>query len=261
MSLCALISSLVLGASAFNDTFDRGVSAYENKDYVGAIEAFELLVSEQVVDPAVFHNLGNAYYRSGRLGPAIANYERALQVHPGYENAAENLEQCVRQTEHRLPRPMPSEWEQSLLFWHYRLRPATTRALAVVSWLAFWLILGVRQVRRIPYLGVCAIALGVLAVAFGGSAWAKAHPDSIAVAGVEKTSVYYGKDQTSTVRFELYEGDRVLVDQREDGWVRVGTVKGDRGWAREEAFAFVGPPYERFFLATDDVSVSNGAGS
>jgi len=87
--------------------------------------------------------------------------------------------------------------------------------------------------------------VSVLAVAFGLSAWVKAHGDLYAVANNERVPVHYGTSEDETVRFELYEGDRVLVDRRESGWARVMTADGERGWARGRALAFVGPPYER----------------
>ena len=52
-----------------------------------------------------------------------------------------------------------------------------------------------------------------------------------------------GMSEAESVRFELYEGDRVLVDERMQGWARVTTVSGERGWTREEGLLLVGPPY------------------
>ena len=89
-----------------------------------------------------------------------------------------------------------------------------------------------------------AIVLAVLAAAFGASAWAKAHPPALAVAAVERVPVHYGTNEDEAVRFELYEGDRVAVDRRADGWARVNISSGERGWARESDLVFVGPPYE-----------------
>jgi hypothetical protein len=86
---------------------------------------------------------------------------------------------------------------------------------------------------------------GILAASFGASAWAKAHPVLLAVANEERVPVHYGTNENETVRFELYAGDRVTVDKRAAGWVRVSTVDGERGWAQEKNLTLVGPPYER----------------
>jgi len=235
--------AFALAANVYNDTFEAANKAYAAGNFAEAIRLNEQLVGESVAAPEVFYNLGNAYYRSGRLGPAIANYERALRLDPGFTNARENLNRAVTQTQRRLARPLPPEWEQSLLFWHYNLSRASTHFFAAIFWLAFWGLLTLRLWRRVRYLRTAAALLGVLACAFGASAWAKAQPSNLAVASQEKIEAHYGPAEAETVRFELFEGDRVTVDGRSAGWVRVNTVDGQRGWAPESSFTFVGPPY------------------
>ena len=195
MTLAVVLSLAVLGASAYDQTFEQANAAYESGDYVAAVDDYERIVAEDIVHPAVFYNLGNAYYRSGRLGAAVANYERCLALAPGFDSAAENLDQCVRETKRGLVRPGPPEWERSLLFWHYNLRPRTTRIFAAAFWIALWVVLGIRQVRSAPFTRVLAVLLAVLAVAFGASAWAKAHPPTLAVASQDQVPVYYATDE------------------------------------------------------------------
>ncbi|HOE65802.1 MAG TPA: tetratricopeptide repeat protein [Candidatus Hydrogenedentes bacterium] len=241
----ALFAALLLAAGhPFNDVFDRATSAYNRGDFAGAIQGYEQLVAERVNDPAVFYNLGNAYYRTGRLGVAIANYERALRLDPHFEDAQQNLDHCLDKTKRRLARPLPPDWEQSLLFWHYGIGEGTTRALAILSWSAFWAILGLRRWRNVRYLGVTAALIGVAAAGLGASAWAKAHPEELAVAMAETVPVFYTTSDSGTVRFELYEGDRVqVVDRRGDEWLRVRTIDGEQGWASRKQMMAVGPPY------------------
>lgn len=233
----------ILGANGFERSFDRAAKAYEAGDFSAAIAVYEQLIAEDVVHPAVFYNLGNAHYRMGQIGRAIANYERALQIDPGFENARLNLAQAVGKTQRGLNRAQPAQWEQSLFFWHYGLAPRTIRTRAIVFWFAFWVSLAVRQWRRLRYLGYLVVASGVLALLFGGSAWVKAHPEAPAVAVENTVPVYFGTDENGAKHFELYDGDRVTVDRRERGWARVTVADGKRGWARDEGLVFVGPPY------------------
>lgn len=235
----------LLGANAYQEMFDNAARAYDAGDYAGAIQMYEQLIEESVIDPVVFYNLGNAYYRAGRIGPAIANYERALQLDPGFESAQENLDKAVRDTDRKLGRPLPSDWEQSLLFWHYSLPKWVTNALAAISWIALWVILGLRQWKPLRYTRRAATVAAVVALAFGVSAWEKAHPTLLAVANEEKVPVRYGPGESETVRFELFAGDRVTVDKRQNGWARVTTIDENRGWAPDKSLTFVGPPYER----------------
>lgn len=245
MSLLACIV-LLAGADAYHDTFNQACTAFSKGDYPAAIQGFEQLVAGDVVEPPVFYNLGNAYYRSGRLGPAIANYERALHLDPDFDNAKENLAKAVRETKHHLARPgTPPDWKLSLFFWHYDTARQTTYRMAMLLWWVFWIVLGVRFWKPLPYLRRVAAVLAVLAVAFGVSAWYKAHPGETAVALGERVAAHYGTDDSETVRFELAEGDRVAVDKHSNGWTRVTTMSGERGWVHDSDLIPVGPPYVR----------------
>lgn len=239
-----LITAFLLNATAYDDTFNGACAAYSAGDYDKAIQQYEQLVSESVVNPTVFFNLGNAYFRKGALGPAIANYERVLQLSPAFDGARENLAKAVGDTRNHLARPAPPDWQESLLFWHYQLSRRATNTFAALFWLTLWGALALRQWRPLRYTRRIAIAAGVLAVAFGFSAWEKAHPELLAVANADVVHVHYGTNESETVRFDLNEGDRVTVDKRVPGWSRVTTQNGERGWAQDADLVFVGPPYE-----------------
>lgn len=245
MTLLILITALAVSANAFDDSFEQGLEAYEEGRFDEAIEAFERLIEQNIVEPAVFYNLANAYYRAGRLGPAIANYERTLQINPNLGDARENLLKCVNETQRRLSKPPPSVWEQGLLFWHQGMSPQTVARLATIGWFLFWGLLIARLLRPVRYLRRAAALAAFVTLLFAASLWVKSHPQNIAVASAPRVAVHYGTNEAETVRFELYEGDRVIVDRRQTGWARVITTEGERGWARETLLTFVGPPYDR----------------
>ncbi len=240
----ALVILFSLGATPYGDVFAQAQRAFDAGDYAAAAKAYEQVIATDSVSPELFYNTGNAYFRAGRLGPAIANYERALQLRPGYRAARENLEHALEQTPRKLAKPLPSEWEQSLLFWHYSLSPRLAEGLAAMSWLFFWGALAVRRWRALSYTRVAAVMLGIASVALAASAWAKHHPAPLAVASAAKIQVHYANTESSTVRFELQEGDRVALDGvREGDWIHVRTASGEEGWARRAQFTLVGPPY------------------
>ena len=230
------------GVNAFDETFAKGNEAYYQGNYEGAALAYEQLLGSSVINSVVFYNLGNAYYRQGRLGDAIVNYERALRLRPGMDGAKQNLDKALRATERNLARPLPPPWEQSLFFWHSDFSFSAMRNLAMLCWVLAWGLLALRQWRTVRYLRRLAVLAAVLAVSFSGSAWIKAHPAELAVAKDEIVPVRFGKSENESVRFELYAGDRVEVDALEDGWARVTTVSGERGWAQQGNLLLVGQP-------------------
>lgn len=235
---------LLMLSAAFEPTlFQDANRDYADGDYAAAAERYERIIAGGVDHPVVFYNLANAYYRQGRIGAAIANYERALRINPGMENAQHNLAQAVARTDRRLPRPAPPRWERILLFWHENLSPGFAWTGALTAWCLLWGALALRAWRPLPRLGALAAICAVVAVALGLSAWAKSQPSRLAVAAAERVSARYGTSVTETVRFELHEGDRVLIDRQEGDWVRVMLENGDRGWVRRDGLVLVGPPY------------------
>lgn len=75
------------GAAAAARSYDEG-------DYGAAAAGYRRLLEEadEGTDRAALHyNLGNAEYRSGRLGFAMLHWERSLVLRPGDEDARENL--------------------------------------------------------------------------------------------------------------------------------------------------------------------------
>ncbi len=243
--IAALIATVVLGAGAYDDAFQRGNTAYEQGDYGTAITAYEQLVAEGVVNADVFYNLGNAYYRANNLGAAIANYERALQVAPRHDAALKNLDFCVAQTQHQWGKPLPPPWQEGLLMWHDNWTPRAVYRLAMLCWFAFWAVLAVRLWKPNKHLTRAAILLALAAAAFATSAYAKFHPPLIAVGTRDNMPVRFGLGGEDATSFELMQGDRVVIDARREGWAQVRTIDGERGWVEESALALVGPPYTR----------------
>lgn len=236
----AILMTVLLAAAGTRETmFAAGVDAYYARDYPAAIEAFERVVADGAASPALFLNLGNAYLRAGRPGPAIANYHRALQLDPNMENARENLVSAVQATRRGLAPPPAPAWEQALFFWHNSLSFATVFWLGVGAWALGWLLLAFRLLWPMPYLRTVAAISLILAVAFLASAWVKAHPRPLAVAVADVVQVHYGTNESEPVRFELFEGDRVIADAQRPGWIRVVTADGERGWAQEDGLMLV----------------------
>lgn len=245
MTGLVMVIAGVLGSAGHAEEFDRANLLFQQADYARAAEGYERLIAEGVAHPAVFYNLGNAYYRLGRLGPAIANYERALCLEPGFDPARQNLAQCLSETEQKLARPGPASWKKNFFFWHYELPPRTIYRCAFISWLSLWGVLALRTWRPLPRLRIAAGVLAAVSIAFGVSAWHKAHPPRLAVVIAPETPARYGAGERETVRFNLYEGDRVIMDQQRGEWVRVIVADGDRGWTRAQDLLPVGPPYVR----------------
>lgn len=69
-----------------------GDSLYNKEDYRGASEKYVQSLNDEGPSADTYYNLGNAYYRMGKIGQAVLSYERALKINPTHEDARINLE-------------------------------------------------------------------------------------------------------------------------------------------------------------------------
>ena len=93
-------------------TFTKANADYAAGKFPEAIKGYESLVQGRQWNPALFYDLGNAYYRRGDLGHAILNYERALALDPNQPEARANLH-LVRDQARALE--LPQSWAEAHL--------------------------------------------------------------------------------------------------------------------------------------------------
>lgn len=82
-------------ATVDNSRFQEANAAYSRNDFTGAIRIYEELLQDHGYSAGVLYNLANSYAQEGKVGKAVLNYERALQLSPNDSDIIGNL-QLVR---------------------------------------------------------------------------------------------------------------------------------------------------------------------
>jgi tetratricopeptide (TPR) repeat protein len=73
--------------------FQQGNAAYSRGDYQQAIDIYEKIEKTKgLLSASLLYNLGNSYAKSGRVGLAILNYERAFRLDSTDSDIAGNLD-------------------------------------------------------------------------------------------------------------------------------------------------------------------------
>jgi hypothetical protein len=262
MMLGITLMLLVTADLTPTEIYQTGLDSMNQGDFSASIQAYEELLIKGYDHPSVHYNLGNAYYRDGHMGAAIVAYERALQLAPNMELAKDNLRQAVNQTENALPKPKPSPMIQWLYFWHDSISLPSVYLIAIVTWCIAWGILALRMFKPFRFQRRIAMVLILIALVFFGSYWTKLNPPPIAVAMGEKVPVRFGHSDADTVHFELFTGDRVLVDSEVDNWYRIETAGGERGWTRKEYFIPITPRRTpiRMYIKSETAAESSALG-
>ena len=229
-----------------NTVFFEANRFYKNEQYPQAIEAYEELVAASVVSGHLFYNLGNAYIRTGAIGQAILNYERALQRLPRDADVKSNLEYARSLVEGET-KTNERNWIISRVFFlvHFLNLDELTAAVSLlyIGVMAI-LILGVlfRGFRRAVNYGIA--VLGILLL-FSAICFAlRLHNTQFekrAVITSGAAEARFEPSDAATSHFTLHEGMVIEVRQPRSEWSKIERWDGKAGWVRNSAFETLSP--------------------
>ena len=228
-------------AASKDATFRRGNDAYFHGRYQEAVDAYEQVAALGVSSVDLFYNLGNSYLKAAQLGPAIFNYERALELDPSADDVRFNLavarDAARKKGEDRLA------GAEAQPFW---MRLAGQVTLNWSSWLflglyvALFLLLTVLHFVQPGFLRVGMWSgfafLGIATALAGALLGARLYlADRVEQAIVlpDVVQVKEGPDPNYQSVFGVHAGLRVRVTEKEQDWVRIRLANGLEGWVRE----------------------------
>ena len=245
MSVLALLVPCAL--SAQDEIFERGNQLYQEGDFLGAVEAYETVLSAGFEGAALHYNLGNAYFKVGDLGRSILEWERALVRAPGDPDATANLE-LARSLTVDAVNPLPRFWLLSVWSGWTRWLPRSVLILVVG---AAWLLTGASLVTRIwsrsPDIkwatGWVALASAAVVIVFGINLLVRelgiGQPErAVVLEAAVQVRAAPAEDDDLTL-FEIHEGTRVRVEQRTGTWVEVILDDGKVGWVPDDVMELI----------------------
>jgi tetratricopeptide (TPR) repeat protein len=231
-------------AGRLDEAWRRGNQAYLHGDYRAAVAAYQELRDQGVHSSDLFFNLGDAYVRTGALGPAIWAFEEALVLDPGNEDARYNLAATRKQAARLTPAANAAETQAPGQdhdpLW---VRIVTSLSASAETWLfaaaylglfglLFWRVWARADLRA--GLAVAATALGVAALLTGALLVGRVQLDrmSFGVVLPDAVEVREGADPGARTSFALHAGARVRLVDADQDWVRVRLGNGLEGWLR-----------------------------
>jgi hypothetical protein len=230
-----LSTSKPAGASDYLNDIVRANSLYTEKRYADSIQAYESLIHEGASNGYIHYNLGNAYIRVGKNGPAILNYIQAQKWIPRDENLAANLKFAVQQTQDKIEPPLPGTLNV-LFFWVNNFNINELIYFAIAMNLVFWVILTLWM--NFPSLIIARnVCLSVLLLSFV-SIGVKIINESdmkLGVVLVENVDVKSGRAVDAITLFQLHEGALVTVTDRQNDWLEVRLNDEQKGWVPQKS--------------------------
>jgi len=223
-----------LAGANIETEFDAANKLYAQNKFPEAAAAYQKLVETGSVSPALYFNLGNAFFKSGQIGQAVAAYQKASALTPRDPDVQANLQFARKQVQG--PTVRPGFWQRTLgtlslnewawlcaagiwatfgLLWLRQLRPALTAVLRT------WTLL---------------TALATLALVAGAAAAFGSNParHTVVVTARETTVRNSPFDESPSV-FTANDGAELRVVDQKGDWLQVTDGANRFGWLKRSA--------------------------
>lgn len=229
--------------------WDQANTAYINNDFRAAIALYERIEARGLRSGKLYYNLGNAWFKEGRIGRAVLCYRRALALDPGNEDARYNLRVAERMTKDRIeavPEFFLTGWLRSCraLLSGTAWTVCSLAALAGLLAAVLLFLLSRRLVwRKTGFYAACAmLLLACTTFCFAAADRRERLRNTTAVVLAESVAVKSSPDRSATDLFILHEGTAVEISDRLGVWCEVTIADGKRGWMELAKLERVGAP-------------------
>jgi len=211
---------------------------YAEGKFAAAATVYEHLLDTGGVSPNLLFNYGNAEFKAGNLGRAIAAFRRAELLAPRDAEIRANLDYARNQVQgSTLRQPRWEEW----------LGQLTLNEWTLLTVLAFWLALGLitaRQLRptlapRLKGFTNLAVSLTLLLGAGTGLQAAEHFSQSVAVVTTDAANARSGPFDDAQNVFAAHDGSELSILSRHDDWVQVAETLGKIGWLNKKQVQIV----------------------
>lgn len=231
-------STACFAAADVNPVWQKANSFYQQKQYDSAIYYYQQLAAPRPTNAPLYYNLGNAYYRSNKIGPAVLSFERALHIDPNFTAASDNLTLTQSRIANKIT-PIPEIF--FVRWWKNITSAAHANTTAIISLFLFIALIGIlllNRFRKPQWLrgqmigGLALIWLCSLIIAAESAV--NAHSRDIAVVMQSDAPLMTSNQQTKTQSL-IPEGTTVKIISVKSSWIEVTLPDGRTGWLVETA--------------------------
>lgn len=219
--------------------FDAANKLYAQSRFADAAAEYEKIIATGAVSSALYFNLGNAYFKAGQLGRAIAAYRQAEELAPRDPDVRAN----VQFARNRVQGP-----HLGMSMWRQKLGTFSVYEWMVFVTVAIWLMVGLFIVRMIkPSLSaslrpwtLVAITGTLLIFLCASLATSQSASAQTAIVVINDATIRTSPFDESPSAFTAHDGAELRVLDRKDEWLQVTDGSRNFGWIKRTAVEFSG---------------------
>jgi len=233
LTLFFLVLTCFVGRAAdAGGGFDAANKLYEQGKFSESAAAYEQLIQSGMVSSALYFNLGNAFFKSGQLGEALAAYRNAQNIAPRDAEVRANLQFVRGQVQGPTLLPdSPQRWLARLTLNEW----AIFAAVIFWLWLALLVLIQFRPAWKqsmrgwLWFGGIATLAVCVcLAMAYAdGSA-------KTAIVVKKDAVLHNGPLEEAPGGITVHDGAELSVIDNKNDWLQVRIDNNRSGWLKRD---------------------------
>lgn len=224
-------------AQDMENVFSSANQNYKTGDFELAASEYEKLIHQGYEGTSLYYNLGNSYYRLGKLGKSILNYEKALKLSPSDEDVLHNLAFVNMKTVDKietLPKFFLFQWWENLLGfltlngWSYFILGLF---LLILMCIVVYFFTKKIEIQKVSFLSGLIIAL--LLIFSASILIINLNREMNWKFGIVMTTKLVAKtspDNQSKDNFLIHEGLKVKIEDELEDWYKIKLPDGKIGW-------------------------------
>ena len=227
--LFALIFAGNIFAADVAADFSAANQLYAEGKFADAASAYEKILASGAASPNLLFNYGNAEFKSGNLGKAIAAFRRAELLAPRDSEIRANLNFVRNQVQGATVREK---------FWQGWLGNLSLDEWTIFTTIAFWLtflLLAAKQLRpalapRLKSANWIFAALTIFSGTILGVQAAGHFSNQTAVVISSEAQIRSGPFDDAQNAFAVHDGAELSVLDRHGDWIQIADGSGRTGW-------------------------------
>jgi tetratricopeptide (TPR) repeat protein len=230
-------SALLRAKENPDSLFNAGSELYNKGDHAGALRLWHEIADEGLYSPALYYNMGNAAFKSGKTALSILWYEKALLMKPFDEDIRYNLEIARSYVTDRfdtIPELFVLRWFRMMSLVldsnGWAVLTVLLFALCLVL-LLLWLFSGKPGVKRMTLAAALfsiTLTLFSLALYHGNRAITIKKRSAVILSPAETGMSSPGTGGKEL--FVIHEGTKVKIEEEAGEWIRIRLPDGNVGW-------------------------------